>query len=162
MLAVRNCRVKASAHVMVRLFVSMMTDNPSTQRFRSTVSRASLQKAGVLLKPAGDFREFWSQKFELRVSGDRTMSKKPAIGGPFLFVERIFSKKHTDWLARECRSHLSPANFPANRELYREIYDFEASGNTWKLEITKPQRRFRDNSLIKLTGKIILRTGSFC
>jgi hypothetical protein len=28
------------------------------------------------------------------------------------------------WLATQCKSHLSPAKFPANREFYREDRDF--------------------------------------
>jgi hypothetical protein len=49
----------------------------------SSVSKASLQKTGVLLNSAGDFREFSPKKFENGATGDFQQSEKPAIGGPF-------------------------------------------------------------------------------
>jgi hypothetical protein len=47
----------------------------------SSVSKASLEKAGVLLKSAGDFREFSPKKFENGATGDFRQLEKPAIGG---------------------------------------------------------------------------------
>jgi hypothetical protein len=38
---------------------------------------------GVLLKPAGDFREFSPKEFENGATGDFQQLEKPAIGGPF-------------------------------------------------------------------------------
>jgi len=49
----------------------------------SSVSKASLQKTGILLNSAGDFREFSPKKFENGATGDFQQLEKPAIGGPF-------------------------------------------------------------------------------
>ena len=43
---------------------------PATQWFYSSVSKASLQKTGVLPDLAGDFWECWAQKVRTSVSGD--------------------------------------------------------------------------------------------
>jgi hypothetical protein len=51
----------------------------------SSVSKASLQKTGVLLNSAGDFREFSPKKFENGATGDFQQLEKPAIGGPFYY-----------------------------------------------------------------------------
>ena len=73
---------------------------PSAHRavLYSPVSKARLQKTGISQWIAGDFREFSSEKFEHRVSGDSAMLKKPAVGGPFCSVRRIFSDFQTGWL----------------------------------------------------------------
>lgn len=55
--------------------------------------------------------------------------EKPAIGGPFPQLTEKFSKSRTGWLAAQYRSRQSPAELPANREFYREICDFGASGD---------------------------------
>jgi hypothetical protein len=51
----------------------------------SRVSKAGLQKTGVLLKSAGDFREFSPKKFENGATEDFQQAEKPAIGGPFCY-----------------------------------------------------------------------------
>jgi hypothetical protein len=67
----------------------------------SSVSKASLQKTGVLLKSAGDFREFSPKKFEHGATGDFGQLEKPAIGGPFCHQRRKFSETWNAWLTWE-------------------------------------------------------------
>jgi hypothetical protein len=67
----------------------------------SSVSKASLQKTGVLLNSAGDFREFSPKKFENGAAGDFQQLEKPAIGGPFCSQRRKFSETRNAWLGRE-------------------------------------------------------------
>jgi hypothetical protein len=62
------------------------------------VSKASLQKTGVLLNSAGDFREFSPKKFENGAIGDFQQLEKPAIGGPFCQQRKKFSETRTAWL----------------------------------------------------------------
>jgi hypothetical protein len=59
------------------------TATSTMQCIYSSVSKASLQKTGVLLNSAGDFREFSPKKFENGATGDFQQLEKPAIGGPF-------------------------------------------------------------------------------
>jgi hypothetical protein len=59
------------------------TAAPTMQCLYSSVSKASLQKTGVLLNSAEDFREYSPKKFENGATGDFQQLKKPAIGGPF-------------------------------------------------------------------------------
>jgi hypothetical protein len=75
----------------------------------SSVSRASLQKTGVLLNSAGDFQEFSPKKFENGATGDFQQLEKPAIGGPFCYQRRKFSETRNAWLGRE-DSNLDMAN----------------------------------------------------
>ena len=89
-----------------------------------TVSKSHLPKTGIFLARVGDFREFSVEKFESRPTRDPAMSKKPAVGGPFNCLRRIFSNYSTGWLAKQWGSRRSPADFPANREFYREITEF--------------------------------------
>jgi hypothetical protein len=72
------------------------------QCFYSSVSKASLQKTGVLLNSAGDFREFSPKKFENGAIGDFQQLEKPAIGGPFCQQRKKFSETRTAWLATQC------------------------------------------------------------
>jgi hypothetical protein len=65
----------------------------------SSVSKASLQKTGVLLNSAGDFREFSPKKFENGGTGDFQQSEKAAISGPFSSRK---AKNKTAWLATQC------------------------------------------------------------
>jgi hypothetical protein len=51
----------------------------------SSVSKASLQKTGVLLNSAGDFQKFSPKKFENGGTGDFQQLEKPAISGPFCY-----------------------------------------------------------------------------
>ena len=46
------------------------TATSTMQCIYSSVSKASLQKTGILLNSAGDFREFSPKKFENGASGD--------------------------------------------------------------------------------------------
>ena len=62
------------------------TATSTMQCIYSSVSKASLQKTGVLLNSAGDFREFSPKKFENGATGDFQQLEKPAIGGPFLEI----------------------------------------------------------------------------
>jgi hypothetical protein len=62
---------------------SVWTASATMQCIYSSVSKASLQKTGVLLNSAGDFRQFSSKKFENGATGDFQQLEKPAIGGPF-------------------------------------------------------------------------------
>jgi hypothetical protein len=80
------------------------------QCFYSSVSKASLQKTGVLLNSAGDFREFSPKKFENGAIGDFQQLEKPAIGGPFCQQRKKFSETRTAWLGRE-DSNLHMANW---------------------------------------------------
>src|ERR1700736_4619767 len=61
------------------------TATSTMQCIYSGVSKASLQKTGVLLNSAGDFREFSPKKFENGGTGDFQQLGKPAIGGPFCY-----------------------------------------------------------------------------
>jgi hypothetical protein len=67
----------------------------------SSVSKASLQKTGVLLNRAGDFREFSLKKFENGAVGDFQQLEKPAIGGSFCHQRRKFSETWNAWLTWE-------------------------------------------------------------
>src|SRR6266436_3748350 len=67
----------------------------------SSVSKASLQKTGILLNSAGDFREFSPKRFEKGAAGDFQLLEKPAIGGPFCYQRRKFSEMPNAWLGRE-------------------------------------------------------------
>jgi hypothetical protein len=67
----------------------------------SSVSEASLQKTGVLLNSAGDFRELSPKKFENGATRDFQQSEKPAIGGHFCYLRKKFSEPRTAWLERE-------------------------------------------------------------
>jgi hypothetical protein len=67
----------------------------------SSVSEASLQKTGVLLNSAADFREFSPKNFENGAVGDFQQLEKPAIGGSFCHQRRKFSKTRNAWLGRE-------------------------------------------------------------
>src|ERR1700682_2636630 len=67
----------------------------------SSVSEASLQKTGVLLNSAGDFRELSPKKFENGAPRDFQQSEKPAIGGHFCYLRKKFSEPRTAWLGRE-------------------------------------------------------------
>src|SRR5450432_2302984 len=60
-----------------------LTAKSSTQWSYSSVSRASLQKTGVFLDSAGDFREFLAPEVRTWVSGDYWRREKPAFSGPF-------------------------------------------------------------------------------
>ena len=62
-----------------------VTATTTMQCIYSSVSKASLQKTGVLLNSAGDFRDFSPKKFENGATGDFQQLKKPAIGGPFYY-----------------------------------------------------------------------------
>jgi hypothetical protein len=46
------------------------------------------------------------------------------------------------WLATQCRSHRSPAKFPANREFYRENHDFRPLTASVEQETAVPQGLF--------------------
>jgi hypothetical protein len=70
----------------------------TVQCIYSSVSKASLQKTGVLLNSAGDFREFSPKKFENGAVGDFQQLEKPAIGGPFCYQRRKFSETWNAWL----------------------------------------------------------------
>jgi hypothetical protein len=61
------------------------TATSTMQCIYSSVSKASLQKTGILLNSAGDFREFSPKKFENGATGDFQQLEKPAIGGPFCY-----------------------------------------------------------------------------
>src|SRR6202166_1464080 len=78
-----------------------VTASPTMQCIYSRVSKASLQKTGVLLNSAGDFREFSPKKFENGGTGDFQQLEKPAIGGPFCHQRRKFSETRNAWLGRE-------------------------------------------------------------
>jgi hypothetical protein len=106
-----------------------LTATSTMQCIYSSVSKASLQKTGVLLNSAGDFREFSPKKFENGATRDFQQLEKPAFGRPFCYLRKKFSETRTAWLATQCRSHPSPRKFPANREFYRENRDFGASGD---------------------------------
>jgi hypothetical protein len=67
----------------------------------SSVSEASLQKTGVLLNSAGDFRELSPKKFENGATRDFQQSEKPAIGGHFCYLRKKFSEPRTAWLTWE-------------------------------------------------------------
>jgi hypothetical protein len=77
----RSGRQKSSAKL--QLIAAGFTANPGMQCIYSSVSKASLQKTGVLLNSAGDFREFPAKKFENGAPGDFRHLEKPPIGGPF-------------------------------------------------------------------------------
>jgi hypothetical protein len=49
----------------------------------------------------------------------------PLTGDPF-------SDLGTAWLATQWNTNLSPRNFPANREFYRENHDFSPQGGNSK------------------------------
>src|ERR1700730_9249563 len=88
------------------------------QCFYSSVSKASLQKTGVLLNSAGDFREFSPKKFENGGTGDFQQLEKPAIGGPFCHQRRKFSETRNAWLTREdsnCQMVTCPCRPHADR-----------------------------------------------
>jgi hypothetical protein len=53
--------------------------------------------------------------------------RKARIWRAFLIKERKFSENKNAWLATQCRSHPSPAKFPANREFFRESAILEFS-----------------------------------
>ena len=58
----------------------------------SPVSVAGLQKTGILLCLAGDFREFAVRKARLRAFGDYRQREKPTFGGPCLSRKEYSSK----------------------------------------------------------------------
>lgn len=76
------------------------------------------------------------------VSTETRRQQKAAVGGPFRHQKINISRIRTGWLATQCGSHPPPGEFPANREFYREICDFEASGDALEQETTVPQRLF--------------------
>ena len=45
----------------------------------------------------------------------------PPLAGISEVTEGKVSRRRTAWLATQCSSHLSPQEFPANREFYREF-----------------------------------------
>src|SRR3984893_10261991 len=96
------------AHVR-RQDLRSRTAAPTIQCIYSSVSKANLQKTGVLLNSAGDFREFSPKKFKNGATGDFQQLEKPAIGGPFCYLRRKFSETRTAWLGRE-DSNLDMAN----------------------------------------------------
>jgi hypothetical protein len=49
----------------------------------SSVSKASLQKTGVLLNSAGELSGVFAEKIQNGANGDFQQLEKPAIGGPF-------------------------------------------------------------------------------
>jgi hypothetical protein len=71
------------------------------QGIYSSVSKPSLQKTGVLLNSARDFRELSPKKFENGATGDFQLLEKPAIAGPFCSQRRKFSETRIGWLTSE-------------------------------------------------------------
>jgi hypothetical protein len=71
--------------------------SPSTQWIYSSVSKTSLQKTGVFLDSARDFREFLAEKVQTPVSGDSRRQEKLAFGGLSRQEKEILSKQQ--WLA---------------------------------------------------------------
>jgi hypothetical protein len=90
----------------------------------SRVSKASLQKTGVLLNSAGDFREFSPKKFEKGATGDFQQLEKPAIGGPFCHQGRQFSETRNAWLKREDSNSRIPDRTRSLRE-FSQIWEYQ-------------------------------------
>jgi hypothetical protein len=87
-------------------------------------------------------------------SGDQPrIHKSPPSAGPSAGIRAISSDRRNGWLATQCRSHLSPGKFPANREFYREFCIFEAKETTFVAREPLCCSHFSSNSLHKLTGK---------
>jgi hypothetical protein len=61
----------------------------------------------------------------------------------------------------QCRSHPSPAKFPANREFYREFRKFRAYDGYRTSKKCLSRSHFSYNSLNKRAGKKFARTGNF-
>jgi hypothetical protein len=59
------------------------TAAPTMQWIYSSVSKASLQKTGVLLNSAGELSGVFAEKIQNGANGDFQQLEKPAIGGPF-------------------------------------------------------------------------------
>ena len=91
-----------------------VTATSTTQCIYSSVSKASLQKTGVLLNSAGDFREFSPKKFENGATRDFQQLEKPAIGGPFCYLRKKFSETRTAWLEREDSNSPIPRSNPVS------------------------------------------------
>jgi hypothetical protein len=90
-----------------------LTATSTMQCIYSSVSKASLQKTGVLLNSAGDFREFSPKKFENGATRDFQQLEKPAIGGPFCYLRKKFSETRTGWLTSEdSNSHIPNLKMP--------------------------------------------------
>jgi hypothetical protein len=90
----------------------------------SSVSEASLQKTGVLLNSAGDFRELSPKKFENGATRDFQQSEKPAIGGHFCYLRKKFSEPRTAWLEREDSNSRIPDRTRSLRE-FSQIWEYQ-------------------------------------
>ena len=87
-------------------------------------------------------------------------SQKPVVCGPFSRSLETCRDSRTGWLAMQCRSHQSPAKFPANREVCREIPIFSDISRDAFIAKSLSGRHFSSNSLRELTGKLFRAAGN--
>jgi hypothetical protein len=104
------------------------------------------------LETFGKMVAFGAQCAARRLSRSR---KSPPIAGPFSGNLAIHLNHRNAWLALQCRSHRSPAKFPANREYCR----FSRRAPRSYAETLWPPRD-RSISLVEQTGNLIRGAGN--
>jgi hypothetical protein len=120
-----------------------------------------LSKTGVFADSGGDFCRNRMRVSQFGSSETGAELQKPANSGLFSSLRGCSSGLGNAWLALQCRSRLSPHEFPAIREFNREFYDSEAYRDPFWCKKPLCCSHLSSNSLLELTGKLFRGTGIF-
>jgi hypothetical protein len=108
------------------------TARSPTQCRSNQVSGRSLRKTGIFAEVGGDFRQLAPEERRIGSRETKPSALKAPISGLISRFLASPARRWNAWLATQCRSHLSPAKFPANREFYRDNRDFRPRGDNHK------------------------------
>src|ERR1700722_513654 len=105
------------------------TARSPTQCRSNQVSGHSLRKTGIFAEVGGDFRQLAPEERRIGSRETKSSALKAPISGLISRFLASPARRWNAWLATQCRSHRSPAKFPANREFYRENHDCGPQGD---------------------------------
>jgi hypothetical protein len=123
-----------------------LTATPSTQWIYSSVSKPSLQKTGVFLDSAGDFRKFLPKKCERRSPETFDDKKSPYLAGLSRREKEILSKQ--EWLAGDV-VQIAPVStqIPCKQGILQGILHFWGPETVSRVKKPLCCRHFLSNSL---------------